>query len=253
MEHTRQFTLTPAMGKRLIGKGLAAHPAIAQVLKKGTLAIIAGTTNAYVAEEILRLVGQGEGFARKGFRRGMTVPPGFNLASLGAAFSGDVILIDGRHQPGKTIFDIADTLTAGDIVLKGGNALDVRRRVAAVYIGDRKAGTIGAVLGPVVGRRVRLIVPIGLEKRVLDDIAELAALVNAPTTAGPGLLPMPGEPYTELDAVATLTGCAARLLAAGGTCGAEGAVWLGVTGTAAQLERAEALMGSLAAEPLYHA
>ena len=41
-----------------------------------TLVIIAGTTNGYVAEEILASLGQGEGFTRKGFRRGTTVAPG---------------------------------------------------------------------------------------------------------------------------------------------------------------------------------
>jgi hypothetical protein len=252
MEQTRQFVLTPSMGKRLIGRGLAAHPAIAAVLKKGTLAIIAGTTNAYVAEEILATLGQGEGFARKGFRRGMTVPPGFNLAALRSEFAGDVIVVDGKYRPGKTIFDVADSLAAGDIVLKGANALNVAQRAAAVYIGDRKAGTIGAVLGAVVGRRVRLIVPVGLEKRVIEPIADLAALINAPTTQGPGLLPLPGEPFTELDAIATLTGATGRLLAAGGTCGAEGAIWLGVSGSAEQLEKAEAILGNLASEPMYH-
>lgn len=30
----KQFVLTPAAGKRLIGKGMVKHPAIAKVLKK---------------------------------------------------------------------------------------------------------------------------------------------------------------------------------------------------------------------------
>ncbi len=48
-----QFVLSPAAGKSLIGKALVAHPAIQTALKSGTVAIIAGTTNGYVAEEIL--------------------------------------------------------------------------------------------------------------------------------------------------------------------------------------------------------
>jgi hypothetical protein len=39
-----QYMLTPAAGKRLIGIGMAAHPAIKQALKKGTIVIVAGTT-----------------------------------------------------------------------------------------------------------------------------------------------------------------------------------------------------------------
>ena len=51
----RQFCVTVSMGKRLIGKALAVHPDIQAVLKKGNLVVLAGTTNGYVAEEILAL------------------------------------------------------------------------------------------------------------------------------------------------------------------------------------------------------
>ena len=54
----KQFVLSPAAGKRLIAKSLVAHPAIQAALKSGTFAIIAGTTNGYVAEEILVSIGQ---------------------------------------------------------------------------------------------------------------------------------------------------------------------------------------------------
>ena len=46
-------TLTVAESKRLIAKGVAAHPAVRQALENGLVAIAKGTTNGYVAEEIL--------------------------------------------------------------------------------------------------------------------------------------------------------------------------------------------------------
>jgi len=247
----KQFLLTPAAGKRLIGKGLAAHPAIRAVLAEGTLVIIAGTTNGYVAEEILGATDQGDGFTRAGFRRGLTVPPAAKAPPVGAdGFAGDVILVNGRRaEGGKTIFDVAGDLRDGDVVLKGANALDLPGRQAGVYIGDPNAGTIGATLGGIPGRRVRLIVPVGLEKRVDSDILGLCARINDPQTRGPGMMPLPGEVFTELDAIAVLTGAQADLLAGGGVHGAEGAVWIGVTGTAEQIDAAEALIQSVAAEP----
>ena len=78
-----QVHLTPAMGKRLIGKGMVVHSAIKRVLAEGTLAIIAGSTNGYVAEEILASLGLGEDFTRVGFRRGLTVPPGSDTPAMG--------------------------------------------------------------------------------------------------------------------------------------------------------------------------
>ena len=101
------------------------------------------------------------------------------------------------------------------------------------------------------GRRVRLILPVGLEKRVYENLDELAAKMNEPGTQGPRLLPVPGEIFTELDAIALLTGAKAQLVAAGGVCGAEGSVWLAISGKSAQENAAEALIKSVANEPAF--
>ncbi len=241
----RQFCVTPAMGKRLIGKGMVRHPAVQRVLRRGRLVIIAGTTNGYVAEEILRTLGEG-GFSRTGFRRGVMTPPGVSPPTY--TFPGDVVIEDGRWLRGRTILDVVDDLREGDVVLKGANALDPQGR-AAVQIESPSGGTAMAALAAVVGRRVRLIVPVGLEKRVLEDVYGLARRVNAPGSVGPRLFPLPGETFTELDAIHLLTGAEVYLVAAGGVYGAEGALWLGVDGPAEAVEAAEALIASVAGEP----
>ncbi len=63
----RQFTITPAAGKQLIARALALHPAVNSVLESGTMVIVAGTTNGYVAEEILKKTGQSQNFLRRRF------------------------------------------------------------------------------------------------------------------------------------------------------------------------------------------
>ncbi len=241
----KQFCVTISMGKRLIGKAMALHPDVTDVLGKGTLVIIAGTTNGYVAEEILKSLGQAEGFSREGFRRGMMVAPGAKI--IKADLKGDVVISDGKWQKGKTVLDVADNLETGDVVLKGANAFDARRQ-AAVQIGRPKGGTILAVLPAVIGRRVRLIVPVGLEKRVLEDVNVLAQRCNALEAKGPRLCPMPGDVFTELDAIKLLTGADAYLIAAGGVYGAEGSVWLGVTGTEEQIQAATEVIKSVSDE-----
>lgn len=242
-----QFLITPAAGKRLIGRGMTAHPAVQKVLVKGRLVIVAGTTNGYVAEEILTLLGQREGFSRVGFRRGLVA--GGGAAPPATEFPGDVVIIDGNWRRGKQVFDVRDELSAGDVVLKGGNALNLCRRQAGVYIGHPEAGTAGAVVPLVAGRCVRLICPIGLEKRVNADIHELANRLNSPDSSGPRMLPLPGEVFCELDAITLLTGARASLLAAGGVYGAEGGVFVGVEGDDAQLAAAHDLLDPLLAEP----
>jgi hypothetical protein len=245
-----QIHLTPAMGKRLIGKGMTKHPSIQRVLSKGTLVIIAGSTNGYVAEEILAMLGQGERFARVGFRRGLTVPPGTSAPEM--EFPGDVVIRKGQMQEARSIFNVKDELDQGDVVLKGGNAFDVHGH-AAVQIGSNVGGTALAAVSTVIGRRIELIVPIGLEKRVFGDIHELALLCNDPAGEGPGYFPLPGKIFTELDAIKLLTGADATMIAGGGIYGAEGGAWLVLDGDADALQQSKALIGELTNEPLCQA
>ncbi len=251
----KQFIVTSSAGKRLIAKALASNPAVLNAAKNDTLVIIAGTTNGYIAEEILKNL-KIEGFSRKHFFRGLTLPPGKSLTSEGrvadeSKFPGDAVITKGEWQKDKTINDVVDSLKEGDIILKGANALDLQRKQAALLIGHPKAGTIGASLPAVVGRRVKLIVPIGLEKRVNGDLNVLAEKLNSPGAGGYRFLPIPGQVFTEIDAIAQLTGATAELVAAGGVCGAEGSIYLVITGTKEQEEAAEKLLAQVAPEPAF--
>jgi len=248
-----QFVLTPAAGKRLIAKAIAFHPAVRTALQSATVVITAGTTNGYAAEELLADLDQAEGFNRRRFYRGVTLPPSQTTTETGQLpdereFPGDVILVNGIWQKGKTIFDVVDDLKEGDVVLKGANAVDLSQRRAAVLIGHPKGGTIGIALQAVVGRRVRLIFPVGVEKRIPGDLDSLAANLNIPGAKGPRLLPVPGEILTELDAISLLTGASAVISAAGGVGGAEGAVWFTVSGKKQQEESAYVLLDSVCRE-----
>jgi hypothetical protein len=251
----KQFLITPSAGKRLIAKALATHPTILNALKNGTLVIVAGTTNGYIAEEVLKTLGVND-FSRQHFFRGITMPPNKTVTSEGrladeSKFPGDVVITKGVWQKGKTIADVVDSLKEGDVILKGANAVDLVRKQAAILIGHPKAGTIGLALPAVVGRRVKLIIPVGLEKRVNGDLYVLAEKLNAPGASGYRLLPVPGEVFTELDALKVLTGATAELIAAGGVCGAEGSCWLAISGTRVQEENAEKLVQSIAFEPSF--
>lgn len=251
---SKQFVITVAAGKRLIGKAIAKDPAIQDALKSGIIVIVAGTTNGYVVEELFSSLGVNEDFKRSNFFRGITMPPLKPMKETGripdeSGFPGDVILVNGAWQKGLTIFDVIDDLKEGDIILKGANALDLKRRKAAVLIGDPKAGTIGTAFQAVVGRRVRLIIPVGVEKRVTGDLDELALNVNTPGANGHRLLPVQGQVVTEIDAISMLTGATAELVAAGGVHGAEGSVRLAVSGEPEQVETAMGIIKTVKNEP----
>ncbi|MGB4475531.1 MAG: hypothetical protein WBJ04_02310 [Bacillota bacterium] len=252
----RPYVVTPAAGKRLIAKGISEHPEVLRALKEGTVVVLAGTTNGYVAEELLGKIGQADGFSMKGFVRGITVPPYVSTTEIGRSpgghqFPGDVVIVKGNWIKGKTVFDVVDDLQEGDVILKGANSIDLTRKQAAILIGHPKCGTIGVIMQAAIGRRVRLILPVGLEKRVPSDLNELAARVNSPGSEGPRLFPVSGEVFTEIEALSLLTGAKAEIVAAGGICGAEGAVWLAVWGSDEEMEKANALMESVVGEPQY--
>lgn len=248
------YTLTPAAGKRLIGKALASHPVVTDVLKTGTVIIIAGTTNGYVAEEILTSLGSGQDFSLRRFFRGITLPPHRPVTESGmlpdtSEFPGDVVIDRGVWQKGKTIFDAVNDLKEGDLIFKGANAIDLSRKRGAIFIGHPKAGTIGAALQAVVGRRVRLILPVGLEKRIIGDLDAIAEKLNSPKAKGPRFLPVAGQVFTEIDAIETMSGAQAELVAGGGVGGAEGSIWLAVSGAEDQMKTADALLRQIAPEP----
>ncbi len=251
-----QLIITSSAGKRLIAKALASNPEVLRVLKEGTMVIIAGTTNGYVAEEVLKSIGV-KGFSRKHFFRGIILPPNKTVTIEGrlageSQFFGDVVIINGVWQKGKTINDVVDTLEEGDVILKGANALDLQRKQAAVLIGHPKAGTIALSLQAVAGRRVRLIIPVGLEKRVNCDLYALAERLNSPEASGYRLLPILGQVFTEIEALKQLSGAEAELVAAGGVCGAEGSCLLAITGTREQERVAKELWASVASEPPFN-
>ena len=120
---------------------------------------------------------------------------------------------------GENHFDVVDDLKEGDIVLEGANALDLLNRRAAILIGDPRGGTILAVLQAVIGRRVRLLLPVGLEAcfRRPGATGCLGSMCREPK--GQGSLPVFGEVISEIEAVSLLTGATAELVAGAGLWG----------------------------------
>lgn len=246
MEKTRQYLLTVEEGKKLISRAVAARDAVQTAARKRTLVIVAGTTNGYLAEILLAQLGESEGFVRTGFRRGANVAPGAK-PETGPLANTDVVIRAGKWLRGQTIFDVAMELGAGDVIVKGANAVQADRKAAGIQIGHPQFGTIAPILTAVMGRRARLVIPVGLEKRVLGDIVSLAALLNGPDAAGPRLQLVVGDIVTELEAFEALTGARATLVAAGGIAGAEGSCTFALTGDEARLDRAAELVNSLRA------
>jgi len=250
----KQYLITPAAGKRIIAQSMLYIPEIIEALRSKTIVIVAGTTNGYIAEEMLRHVNQSEGFSMQHFFRGITLPSWYKRTESGrlpdeSAFRGDVIIKGGVYEKNKTVFDVMNDLQKGDIVIKGANAVNIELQQAAVLIGHPQAGTTGAIMQVVIGKRVQLYIPVGLEKRLHDNINELSQMINATITEGVRYFPITGNIITELDAIQLVTGAQAKLFAAGGVGGAEGSYWILVSGSKEQIQKMDEWYTAVKNEP----
>lgn len=243
-----QFALTPAAGKQLIANALAQNEHLLKAARERTVVVVAGTTNRYVAKALLEAIGESE-FTGKHFFRGITSgkPVPADLPEM----DGDVVIEKGRWIHGRIIQDVAPELKAGDIILKGANAVDLKTGDAAVLIGHPEGGTLTGIFAAAIGRRVEVMVPVGVEKRVDGAISQLCSLCNDPQASGVRLAPAPGKAYTEIDAIREMTGAQAALIAAGGICGYEGAAWFQCTGTDEELKKVREVIEKVKNTPAF--
>lgn len=226
-----QYFLTPAAGKKLIAKAVVSRPDVQKALKDATVLVIGGTTNVFVANALLEVVGAEPCVTFPAFHRGVALPPGAKLQK--AEQLGDLVIEKGvpRFSAPDKLSEVCSTLKSGDIIFKGANALHLSTRTAAVLLGNTEnGGTVVEASKAVLSRRAKLILPVGVEKRVEAPLHELEALVNDPEAAGLRLFKAPGEAFTELDAITLLTGAKAEIIASGAVNGGEGGVYLQVTG-----------------------
>jgi hypothetical protein len=197
----------------------------------------------------------GQSFDRYAYVTGHVVPPGFDSKTrLAPQNLPDVILHDGQPVAGTNRFEAARQLGPGDVFIKGANALNYDKKVAGVCIGDANSGTVGGTLGPIIGRRATLVIPVGLEKLVAHDILETTRLLGQGEEAANRvhpLFPVTGEIVTEIEAFALLCDVQARHVGSGGIFGAEGAVRLLLQGAPEQIEAALRLVRELQAEPAF--
>ena len=242
-----QVVLTVAESKRLIAKGVAQMPVVKAALEKGIVSIAKGTTNGYVAEEIL-----GKSLDKMGYTLGMVYPAGYKGTKRSKTPMEEITVIDGTIEESMGVEEAAEELKPGDVFIKGGNALDYRNRVAGVMIGASNGGTTGKAMKYVIARKAHLIVPIGLEKLVYYDIRKISLMMreNVPSlNRVPSLWPLEGYIVTEIEALKTLANVDATLVGAGGIGGAEGAVRLLLRGTKADVEKALKIVSDIQGEP----
>jgi len=236
--------LVPGVAKRIIAKGVAALPTVRNALRNGSIVITLGTTNAIVAEEIL-----GRPIDRSAFAAGF-IDDRFNVnRRLGKM---DEIVIRNGEEIRIEQQELLDSLGAGCVLIKGGNAIDPWGGVG-VLMASSTAGTIGRYYSLALARGVEVIIPISLQKAIhtsVDDLAREMGRERIDLSMGLacGMHPIVGRVVTEIEALEALFPVQVIQIASGGTGSGAGSVSLLVTGQEDAVRAAFDLVQSLSGE-----
>jgi hypothetical protein len=241
-----RVTLTVAESKRLIAKGLARYAPVLEKITNGVVIVCRGSSNTYVAEELLQT-----NLLHGAFLTGRIQPQGSDPLEAQTSI-GEIVIRDGIYEPDTKLVAGLRSMQPGDIVFKGANLVNYRDRKAAVCIGHPTGGTMGVFLPFVEKQGVRLIIPVGLEKQTSQDLDELEAksrIDHELDKKVPWLKVLPGEIFTEIEAIQQFADVEVYQLASGGIAGAEGSVMLAVKGAPEEVEKALAAVSAVHGEP----
>ncbi len=224
------FTLKSAESRRLIAKGLVQTPEVKTAWEKAYVLLAGGTTNAFVAQE---LMGTDE------YRP--------ELCTVGLSTNGvlcntpqesrkffPMVYWQGEPQPDKVLADGLFDFHFETVVIKGANAIDPDGNIGIITSGF-DGGTVPNIIGPITSNGLKLITPVGLEKLVpsVRDACNAVGAKRIDISMGAdfGMYHIATAiPYTEIEALKSLFNVETTLVAAGGIGGNQGAVVLAVDG-----------------------
>ena len=225
------FTLTSAESRRLIAKAVARLPEVRRAWSEAYLLLAGGTTNAFVAQELL-----GDGSIEPGLCTvGVSTDGLLCVTAPESRRSFPNVFYKGEARPELSLADAISDFHAETVVIKGANAVDPEGYVGVITAGF-DGGTIPRIIGPVTSKGLTMITPVGLEKLV-PSVREAAKALGGATTidislgADPGMYCLGNTVVvTEREAIRTLFDCEASLICCGGIGGNEGAVTLSAVG-----------------------
>ncbi len=247
------FVLTPAESKRLIGKAVANLEEVKRAKKQGKILIGHGSTNVYVAEEILGRAKVAQLINKDTYLSGVVLRG--TLCNTLAEEKPPILVINkGKAEPpALTMSEILREFGKDSVFIKGANAVDPEGN-AGVFMAHPEGGTIGWAIGTILARGIKLIVPVGLEKLV-PSVKKAVALCGQQTFdycqgLKVGMMPLSGaKVVTEIEALKILTGVESHHVASGGNTGSEGAVMLVAEGDAPAIKKTVKFVGSIKGEP----
>ncbi len=243
------FALTSSESKRLIARGVMQLPQIKEALLHHKIILAAGTTNTFIAEEIM-----GKSVADRWRYCFGIISEGLPCTSPEDEREPLFVFVQGEKKDVGFREAVKD-IQQKDVFIKGANAVDGKRHTG-VLVNHASGGTMGFATPYLIASQAHVIIPVGLEKCIpsVEDAVSFAA----PGEIDDGFgyknwlaeIQVPQAVIiTEIEAINILTGAQATLMAAGGVGGSEGAVILGAAGDSTQINSLKTLIAGIRGEP----
>ena len=247
------FVLTPAESKRLIAKAVAGMEEVERAQQNDKIIIGHGSTNVFVAEEIVGKERFAEYINRDRYLSGV-ITRGLLCSTVGEEKGPLLVLNRGVVEPpARTMGEMLLEFGPDSVFIKGANAVDPDGNAGA-FVAHPEGGTIGWGIGTILARGIRLIAPVGLEK-MIPSVAKSVSMCGQMSFdycqgLRVGMVPLSGAMIiTEIEALKILTGAESFHVASGGSSGSEGAVTLVTEGDDAQVNKAIEFVESVKGEP----
>ncbi len=204
------ISLDTISSKKLIAKATKKY--IEKDINKRLIIIAKGSTNAFLVEEILK-----REIDKNRYIAGYLDHHGACVTDVNFRIK-DVIIDRGKIIEGN-LFDYIERLGKGDILIKGGNAID-RNGYVGVLLASKEGGTL-KYYPMLKAKGVRIIIPISLDKYIPHDIFKISNIIGIEEldyseTIKLGILPIAGEVIDEIKAFQILYNVSSYLISAGG-------------------------------------
>ncbi len=247
-------TLSSEESKRLIAKAVAASAPVQKALKEGVIGFSLCTSAGYVVQE---LVGEdtvnpavyASGFIYSGGSCGM---PDKRQSRLLVLEKGRQHWLNFREE---NITKFIDRMGHNDVIVKSGNLMDPSGAVG-VLLASPNGGEAGRYLPHILAKGIRLIVPMTLNKTVPTALSDILPYMGISKFhrdrvhgMSCGMLSLPGDVVTEIEAFRALYNVKAVPAAMDGPGSGAGSVTLVLSGDDNNVEAAWQAVNDIKGEP----
>ena len=210
------FTLTSAESRRLIAKAVLAVPEVQKAWNEAYLLLAGGTTNAFIAQELLH----DDAIEPGRCTAGISCDGVLCVTAPDSRKSYPNVFLKGEAKD-MTLTEALNDYHAETVVIKGANAVDMQGYVGVITAGF-DGGTIPRIIGTVTSKGLLMITPVGLEKLVPSVRESARALggashIDYSLGADCGMYCLGNTVIiTEIEAIKLLFDCEAHLVCCGG-------------------------------------